>query len=393
MVLYSARPCDLIYLSLAVFPVLCVRVRAALEMSPPSPYFLCVTAAGNNDGVLTFAEFKVAFLKGQEPPAEEEEEERRRRRHLLSWVWVPGQGVEPKAAKKADPEVFYTSQLATFKRMAVDMSACKTEALGDVCKQMGKCPQPVCDDMTMYNDTKVEALCGMCLLGGEASLTVADKGCFALDAMVDVQGRGRVEVADVVAGDKIAAASTDGSLEYSRVVFTHEHADSMQTVKLSVGDDVMELTTAHQVPVYTEECGASYCSSAKLVKARHVAAGDRLYVSDGEQSSVMTVRSVAQGKAQVKYIVTEAGNLVVNGVVASVFSTMAKHFETLPFYALDKLFKGILQWAPVKSALYAVLESPALSIAEGIIDMVTSVKPIVVVPHRAAALGVSPVSF
>ena len=53
-------------------------------------------AAGDGDGVLTFAEFKTAFLKGQEPPAEEEEEEaaerRRRRRHLLSWEWVPGKG-------------------------------------------------------------------------------------------------------------------------------------------------------------------------------------------------------------------------------------------------------------------------------------------------------------
>lgn len=356
-----------------------------------------MAAAGNNDGVLTFAEFKAAYLKGQEPPAAEEEE-RRRRRHLLSWVWVPGQNEEPKAARKvakADPEVFYTSQLATFKRMAEEMSACKTQALGDACKQIGKCTQPVCDDMTMYNDTKVESLCGMCLLGGQAQLAVADKGCFALDAMVDVQGRGRVEVADVVAGDKIAAASAAGSLEYSRVVFTHEHAESMQTVKLAVGHDVMELTAAHQVPVYTDECGASYCSAAKLVKARHVAAGDRLYVSDGDQSTVMTVRSVAMGRAQVKYIVTEAGNLVVNGVVASVFSTMAKHLETLPFYTLDTLFKGILQWAPVKAALYDVLESPTLSIAEGAIDMLTSVKPAVAVPHsnRAAALGMSPVSL
>ena len=31
--------------------------------------------------------------------------------------------------------------------------------------------------------------------------------------------------------------------------------------------------------------------------------------------------------------------MVVNGVVASVFSTMAKHLETLPFYVLDFLFQ------------------------------------------------------
>jgi hypothetical protein len=71
----------------------------------------CIAAAGDGDGVLTFAEFKTAFLTGQAPPDEgggEDDgggegddgggegddggsaERRRRRRHLLSWVWEPG---------------------------------------------------------------------------------------------------------------------------------------------------------------------------------------------------------------------------------------------------------------------------------------------------------------
>ena len=354
-------------------------------------------AAGDNDGVLTFAEFKTAFLTGQEPPEEEEEEEaarRRRRRHLLSsasqgarrhllsWVWVPGKGVEP--AVKPFPVADFHS-LADFKRSAVSMDECKTLALGDVCSQIGKCPQPVCSDETMYNDTKVESLCGMCTLAGEVKEASGDSGgCFALHGLVQRQGAGHIEVANVAVGDMVASA--DG---YSRVIFTHEHTASYSTVKLAVGGDVMELTSDHQVPVYTKECGPSYCHSAGMMKAKHVAIGDRLYLSDGNGSTVGTVSATSKGQARVKYVVTESGNLIVNGVVASVFSTMARHFETLPFYFLDKLCPGIFEGAPVKAALYAVLESPALAYAEGLVDVLMSFKAPVAAPHPSVAMGLA----
>ncbi len=343
-------------------------------------------AAGDNNGVLSYPEFKEAYLKGQEPP--EAAEERRRRRHLLSWVWVPDKGESPKNAlnkalkKKQDAEVFATSTLATFSRAAVSMDTCKHEALGDTCNHIGKCSQPVCSRDTMYNDTKIEALCGMCTLAGETGSTGGFFGCFAVDSLVDVHGKGRVEVAQVAVGDRIRAASSDGSLVFSRVVFTHAHFNAMETVKLSVGGDVMELTGAHQVPVFTEECGASYCAAAKLVKAQQVKVGNRLYVSNEGRSCVATVTAIAKGQAHVKYIVTEAGNLVVNGVVASVFSTLAKHLETLPFLVLDSLFPDIFEWAPVKAALYSVLESPALRGAEGLIDMFMSFKAPAAPQHR-----------
>ena len=154
------------------------------------------------------------------------------------------------------------------------------------------------------------------------------------------------------------------------------------------------------MPLYTEACGARYCPAAKLVKAAQVQRGDQVYVSDGKHSSVkvgymclllfhgfaswsnarrlqackalarrfrcqkaerqantrptaanphrrvdtemvlhQTVTDTSPGYARVKYIVTEAGTLVVNGVVASVFSTPAAFWETLPFQILDSLFK------------------------------------------------------
>jgi len=352
-------------------------------------------AAGNNDGVLQYSEFKAAFLKGQEPPEEEEEEERRRRRHLLSWVWVPGEGTEPKDAalerkvKLAEQKhVFYTSSLATFHRVAVDMATCKKQAVGDVCEYIGKCTQPVCNEETMYNNTKVESLCGICLLAGqqgEAGASGGGLGCFALDASVAFESGEGKTVDDVRVGDRIAAAAADGSVGFSRVVFTHEHVDSSLTLKLFVAGDAMELTPNHMVPVYTEECGLKYCEGAKLVKAREVKAGDRLYVSDGRRSTVQTVEAVSKGEARVKYVVTEAGNLLVNGVVASVFATAAKHLETLPFYILDSLFQGIFDWAPVKAAMHAVLESPALQAAEQIVDRLASVKSYKATKHASYA--------
>jgi hypothetical protein len=54
---------------------------------------------------------------------------------------------------------------------------------------------------------------------------------------------------------------------------------------------------------------------------------------------LQTVTDVTLGRARVKYVVTEAGNLVVNGVLASVFSTPAGFWETLPFRILDSFFK------------------------------------------------------
>ena len=235
-------------------------------------------------------------------------------------------------------------------------------------------------------------------------------GCFAVDALVEAQGKGPIEVSQVAAGDRITAVSQDGSLVYSRVVFTHEHASAMVTVKVSAGGDTMELTKTHLVPVFTELCGASYCAAATLVQAQHVKVDDRLYVSDAGHSRVATVTAIAYGETQVKYIVTEAGNLVVNGVVASVFSTLAKHMETLPFYVLDFIFPGIFEWAPVKAALYSVIESPAkrnfeqwapvkaalyeshaLSGADRLADRLASFNP-PAMPQPRVAMGLMPAS-
>lgn len=73
---------------------------------------------------------------------------------------------------------------------------------------------------------------------------------------------------------------------------------------------------------------------------------------------LQTVTDVALGRARVKYIVTEAGNLVVNGVLASVFSTPAAFWETLPFRILDSLFKVPFYLSVSPPALLSLLRVP-----------------------------------
>lgn len=89
-------------------------------------------------------------------------------------------------------------------------------------------------------------------------------GCFALEGQVDVEGAGKVKIAELAPGQRIAAARHDGSIEFSRVLFTHEHVNAMQTVKLSAGDGAMELTPAHQVGKRAVGGGARYSSCLRL---------------------------------------------------------------------------------------------------------------------------------
>ena len=59
-----------------------------------------------------------------------------------------------------------------------------------------------------------------------------------------------------------------------------------------------------------------------------------------------TVTRVSKALSKVRYVITADDTIVVNGVVASVFSTGAKSVETLPFHMLHKFAKGALQVCP-----------------------------------------------
>ena len=134
---------------------------------------------------------------------------------------------------------------------------------------------------------------------------------------------------EVNVGDKVMAASADGSMVSSRVYYIHDHKEEAQTVRVQLSAGTLELTPAHMMPVYTEACGTSYCSSAKNVAAKEIKAGSRVYVQGEEGSMVQTVMSVTKSSSMVRYVLTEAETVVVDGVVASVHSTAAGVLETM----------------------------------------------------------------
>jgi len=317
------------------------------------------------------------------------------KRRLLGWVWEPEAAGEKKTAKpKHGPEHYHLKLSETDRRFAmhsklhtemnvkhkapahamqvlaenatgatgatgsVSFNDCQKKATEEACAAIAGCKNPVCE--SYYNEPEIEALCGMC--------TMAPLGCFANSAEVYIPNKGALKVGDLEIGDRVLAASADGKPVSSEVIFMHDHKDVSTTVQIYIAEDMMELTPAHMVAVQTESCGRGYCSDAELLPAKEIRAGDKIYVTDGATTAVQTVTRVSKALSKVRYVVTADDTIVVNGVVASVFSTGAKSVETLPFHMLHKFAKGALQWGPIASALKVILESPALRSIEAVVN-------------------------
>jgi len=335
------------------------------------------------------------------------------RRRLLGWVWEPDQ--EPKTAMPQHPPTYYKLRLgeadrrksrvmhraAMLDEQMLDAAAdnatnatnatatgseknlladCEHKALGPACEWIASCANPVCE--SYYNDPEVEALCGMCTMGA---------GCFAHAAEVYTKDRGPVQISELTVGDKVLAATAEGSVVSSEVIFMHDHKDSSTTVRVEVAGNVMELTPAHMVATYTPACAGAYCAAAKLLPAREVRVGDRIYVADGDSTAVKAVTGVSSAVSKVRYVVTADDTIVVNGVVAPVYSTAAKGLETLPFHMLHAALPGVLQWTPVATALEQILESPALRFFESLVNL-SALKTKYAVSSAAAAKGLSVVA-
>jgi len=259
------------------------------------------------------------------------------------------------------------------------MDECEKTAAEKACADIAACENPVCE--SYYNEPDVEALCGMCTMSPLG-------GCFAHTSTVQVEGR-EVMMGNVAVGDRVLANAADGSSITSRVIFVHDHKEASPTLRISYGDDAMELTQDHLVPIVSEACGDAYCESAQLVAAKTVRAGDKIYVASASSSVIQEVSSVSKSFSKVRYVLTEHDTIVVNGVVASVYSTAAGSIETLPFRLFDSLFSGGLQWAPVAEALKTILESPALRAMELVINKMGQMPTQASSRATARAVGVS----
>jgi len=264
------------------------------------------------------------------------------------------------------------------------MKQCLDFALGNLCSMLSNCDQPICD--TYYNETEIEGLCGMC----EMRIGDKDKGCFASHAAVVTASRGRVTVGDLKIGDVIESAA-DGGAGWARVIFLHDHVEPAATLELTVGSKQggrhMALTGPHLIHLHQPGLPDA------LVPARNIKVGDSVYVVEGGAVTVDTVRDVRVSRSSVRYVVTDTDVLLVDGVVAAVYSTAAGWVETLPFRFLDLVLPGVFSMAPVKASLFTVLESPVLNAFEKLVNIVSSSSASSRVrPSESAHLG-STVSF
>ena len=221
---------------------------------------------------------------------------------------------------------------------------------------------------------------------------VDEVGCFASHASVTTLEGDRtvhdlrvgdlvksVTLGDVGVGvgvvDKVLGA---GTVVWSRVIFLHDHTQRAATLELTVGEKGgvsrrhLQMTAPHLVRVRQRQQGVDIHTNThthdKLLPARNVRVGDRVYVADGGFVGLEEVLDVRAGKSLVRYVVTDNDNILIDGVAATVYATRAGWVETLPFRFLDRLLPGVFSLSLVKGSVRAMLESPVARWFESVVN-------------------------
>lgn len=162
---------------------------------------------------------------------------------------------------------------------------------------------------------------------GEAS-DDGDSVCFPADAHVELAGGSFVPMHALAVGDNVRVGVT----EFSRVfMFTHKLTDaSFRFVALSTASGAsLSLTPGHYLYV-----------NGALAAARSVVVGDQLTLATGALDVVVAVGTrAARGLFNPQ---TVSGNLVVDGVLASTYTTAVEpafaHAVLAPLRALSEVF-------------------------------------------------------
>eukprot|EP00545_Synedropsis_sp_CCMP1620_P006963 CAMPEP_0119015952 /NCGR_PEP_ID=MMETSP1176-20130426/11738_1 /TAXON_ID=265551 /ORGANISM="Synedropsis recta cf, Strain CCMP1620" /LENGTH=695 /DNA_ID=CAMNT_0006969277 /DNA_START=33 /DNA_END=2120 /DNA_ORIENTATION=+ len=137
----------------------------------------------------------------------------------------------------------------------------------------------------------------------ELNPTVATPFCFPGDAIVDVEGQGKVSMKDIRLGDKVL---TDNTYE---TVYSFGHRNEAATaefVKLVTAATSLDLSKDHLVYV-----------NGAAVPASIVKVGDSLQLADGSLSPVRSIKTSIKKGVYAPF--TASGAIVVNGVKASTF--------------------------------------------------------------------------
>lgn len=154
-----------------------------------------------------------------------------------------------------------------------------------------------------------------------------DEGvCFPADATVELENGFVIKMSEVAVGDVVKVGVND----FSRVfMFTHKKADTTnQFVSLRTSTGEIELTSGHYLYV-----------NGALAAASTVNVGDSVTLASGAKTAVEAVGSVS--RAGLYNPQTVSGNVVVNGVLASTYTTAVEptfaHAVLSPFRMLANL--------------------------------------------------------
>jgi hypothetical protein len=172
------------------------------------------------------------------------------------------------------------------------------------------------------NTQDVEFLAGSISTEGEAIYCTAagtssdsDDVCFAGSETVLLESGVSIAMENVMVGDRIQVASTDGSLEFSEVIFVPHEKNSQRSVfvELETARSSLKVTPTHLV--LAGECG----SNMALTRAEEVTVGSCLAGVSGEEAVTASSRTSADG---VYSVITSHsdGIIVVNGFKASSFA-------------------------------------------------------------------------
>lgn len=128
--------------------------------------------------------------------------------------------------------------------------------------------------------------------------------CFPGDALVDVFGKGSVQLSSIEIGDKVLAGNGDYEEVYT---FGHYSPVGLSSfLELSTTTSTLRLSRDHMV----------FVSSNHAVPASMLQVGDKLLDVNGNKNRIVSIKSILS-KAGAFAPFTASGSIVVNGIVAS----------------------------------------------------------------------------
>lgn len=190
------------------------------------------------------------------------------------------------------------------------------------CSGSAAATQTITNGQCIANSQEVDFLEGIFTSEGEALYCTAagtssdsDDVCFAGSETVLLESGLSIAMENVMVGDRIQVASTDGSLEFSEVIFVPHEKNSQRSVfvELETARSSLKVTPTHLV--LAGECG----SNMALTRAEEVTVGSCLAGVSGEEAVTASSRTSADG---VYSVITSHsdGIIVVNGFKASSFA-------------------------------------------------------------------------